>query len=388
MERAQELYQERLIRLNTAFANGKPDRVPILSMAAEYVYRIQDIRPIEAYQDRGVMEKAYRNFFSEVYFDGFLIPVIGRNKLDTLGLLGGGTSQYLPDGSFQTKPGSINVMEPSEYDDLIADPARFFIEKIMPRRFKLMAEDYSTEKYETFVAAIRSLLAGRSATQPVTDMLKHELGLVELQQGGMYNPVDIILDFLRDFQGISGDIKRRPEAVRDAGLAIMDWLLAMATMNPPDEHKRITIPMHLPTFLRPKEFERVYWPSYKKFAYALVERGYQIYYLFEGNYEHLHDYLQELPKNRVSGLFEHDDLKLVKKNLGHMMCIVGGMPTRMLYYQRPEECIAHVKNVLDTVAVDGGFILGPDVPMLSKTDGKLANFKAVNDFVHHYGLYS
>lgn len=388
MESVKKLYNERLKRLNTALANGKPDRVPIFSQTAEYVYRIQDIKPIEAYQSLKVTEKAYRNFYSEVYFDGFQIPVIGKGKLDTLRILGGGTSEFLPDGSFQTKPGSINVMDSSEYDELIKSPHKFFIEKIMPRRFKLMAEEYGPGKDEKFIEAVKSLLDGRSITKPVTDMLKNELGVVELAQGGMYNPVDIILDFLRDFKGIAMDVRRCPEAVRDAGLSIMDWLLEMATMNPPDPDRFITIPMHLPTFLRPKDFEKVYWPSFKKFAEALTEKGYKLFYLFEGNYEHLHEYLQELPKNKVAGMFEHDDLKLVKKNLGEMMCIVGGMPTNMLYFNTKEECIDHVKNVLDTVAIDGGFILSSDKPMLSKTDGKLENFKAVNEFVHNYGIYN
>jgi hypothetical protein len=219
-------------------------------------------------------------------------------------------------------------------------------------------------------------------------MLVNELGLVELAQGGMYNPVDIILDFLRDFRGMAQDVKRCPELVRDAGLAIMDWLLEVATMNPPNPDKFITIPMHLPTFLRPKDFEKVYWPSWKKFAEELTSRGYKIFYLFEGNYEHLHEYIQELPKNKVAAMFEHDDLQLVKKNLGDTLCIVGGMPTSMLYYKTKEECIAHVKHVIDTVAIDGGFILSADKPMLSPTDGTLENFKAVNEFAHNYGVYS
>jgi hypothetical protein len=151
METVKQLYQERLQRLNTALANGKPDRVPIFSQTAQYVYTIQGIKPIEAFKDPDVMKKAYRSFYSEVYFDGFQIPVIGKGKLDTLRILGGGTSEFLPDGTFQTKPGSINIMDPTEYPALIKNPYTFFIETIMPRRFKLMAENYTPEKYDKFL---------------------------------------------------------------------------------------------------------------------------------------------------------------------------------------------------------------------------------------------
>jgi len=387
MEDVKKLYAERLQRLKTALEGGKPDRVPIFSQAAEYVYRIQDIKPIEAHQNPEIMMQAYRNFYSEVYFDGFQIPPLWKGKYDSSKILGGGTSIFMEDGSFQTKPGSINVMDPSEYPELIENPVKFFAEKIMPRRFTLLAQDYTPEKLAQYVKGIRAFLENGPATKPVAEMLKNELGVVELAQGGMYNPVDIILDFLRDFHGIAQDVRRRPEQVRDAGLAIMDWLLDVATMNPPDPDKFITIPMHLPTFLRPKDFEKVYWPSFKKFAYALTDRGYRLFYLFEGKYEHLHEYLQELPRFKVAAMFEHDDLKLVRKNLGNTLCIVGGMPTSMLYYNTKEECIAHIKEVLDTVALDGGFILSADKPMLSKTDGTLENFKAVNEFAHNYAIY-
>lgn len=387
MDSVKKLHEERLTRLNTALANGKPDRVPIFSQTAEYVYTIQNIKPIDAFNDPDLMMKAYRTFYSEVYFDGFQIPPIGKGKMEMLTILGGGTSEYLPDGTFQTKPNSINVMDPSEYPELIKDPPRFFIEKILPRRYTLMAEEYSPEKEKKFIGALKSFLESGKATKPVTDMLVNELGLVDLAQGGTYNPVDIILDFLRDFKGIAQDVKRRPEEVRDAGLAIMDWLLEIVTMSPPDPNKFLTIPMHLPTFLNPRDFEKVYWPSWKKFAEELTQRGYKIFYLFEGKYEHLHEYIQDLPRNKIAALFEHDDLQLVKKNLGDTLCIVGGMPTNMLYYNTKEECINHAKQVLDTVAVDGGFIFSVDKPMLFPTDGTLENFKAVNEFVHNYGTY-
>ncbi len=321
------------------------------------------------------MMRAYRNFYSEVYFDGFQIPVISKGKLDTLRILDGGTSEFLPDGSFQTKPGSINIMDPGEYPELIKDPVRFFSEKVMPRRFKLMAEEYSPEKQAKFVEAVTSFLSGMTETQPVTEMLKNELGVVELAKGGMYAPVDIILDFLRDFHGMAQDVRRCPEMVRDAGLAIMPWLLDICMMNPPDPDKFLTVPMHLPTFLRPKDFEKVYWPSFKIFTETLVAKGYKIFFLFEGKYEHLHEYMQELPKNKVAAMFEHDDLQLVKKNLGNTLCIVGGMPTSLLYYGSKEENIAHAKKVLDTVAVDGGFIFSADKPMLSRPTARWRTLK-------------
>jgi uroporphyrinogen-III decarboxylase len=145
--------------------------------------------------------------------------------------------------------------------------------------------------------------------------------------------------------------------------------------------------MHLPQFLSPKDFERVYWPSFIKLANYFTNKGYVIRYYFESNYEHLYDYLQELPKGQIVGLFEDDDLRKAKKFLGNNMAIAGGMPTSLLYLGSTQECIDYAKALIDDLAPGGGYIFAMNKIMLSPTDGRAENLKAVTEFAHEYGVY-
>ncbi|QSX08250.1 hypothetical protein J0B03_10705 [Alkalibacter rhizosphaerae] len=386
MDQVEKLYQERLTRVSTAFKNGKPDRVPIFSLATTYVYTSQDIKPAEAFNDPAVAQKANVDFYNRLYFDGCGgVHASSNRKVGEI--LGGGIYEHIDDGTFQVKPNSINRMEADEYDELIESPHKFFINKIWPRRFDLMAEEYTPEKYEKFAAAIAEAGKGRQVNGPITEVIEKQLGLPCMFRGGMTNPVDIIFDYLRDFDGTMRDVKRNPTKVRDAGLAMVDWMLGMATMSPPDPDKVLIAPMHLPTFLNPRDFEKVYWPSWKKLVDEVTSRGYRVVYLFEGKYEHIYDYLQELPKNKVAGVFEHDDLKLAKEKLGDTMCICGGMPTSVIQNKTVQGSIDYVKEVIDTIAMDGGFVLTSTIPMMFKNDGKLENYEAVNKFVHEYAVY-
>jgi uroporphyrinogen-III decarboxylase len=386
MDQGAKSYQERLKRVSAAFRNEKPDRVPVFSLATTYVYTSQGFDPIEGYRDPEMAKKIHLDYYNNLYVDGCGGPH-ASNARKVEELMGGGIYEYKDDGTYQVRPKSIKKMEDHEYDELIASPHRFFIDKIWPRRFDLMAKEYSPEKYEQFVAALEENGKGGKVAGPIAKALEEEASVPCMFVGGLTNPVDLIFDYLRDFDGTMRDIKKRPEQVRDAGLAMVDWMLQLATMGPPHPDKMLVAPMHLPTFLNPKDFEKVYWPSWKKLAEEVTNRGYRIVYLFEGKYEHLYEFMQDLPKNKIAGVFEHDDLKKTKEKLGETLCICGGMPTSLIQNKTKQQCIDQVKEVIDTIAVDGGFILTSDIPMMFKNDGKLENYRAVNEFVHEYGVY-
>ncbi len=85
-----------------------------------------------------------------------------------------------------------------------------------------------------------------------------------------------------------------------------------------------------------------------------MERGHIVKCAFERKYEHLFDFLQDLPKNKTVGIMEDDDIRLVKKKLGDRMAIQGGLSTQTLYYASKEECLDIVKGLIDDLAPGGG----------------------------------
>ena len=303
MSNIEKLLEKRKKMMDTVFRNEQPERVPVTCGVSTWAYYYKGYKPKDGLENPEITEEVYRAVYKDFYFD----------SLDTSGpvtpyhpkineILGGGTFTFNQEGLHQTNPGSINVMSPEEYPELIKDPYEFMINKVFPRRYKLF-RDYDPEtKYRELCKMMNIRKKLLKQIERHNEIAEKEFALPSTVQGLLYAPIDYILDYLRDFAGIMSDIKRRPELVRDAGLALVQFNIDRIAGITPKAGTTVFIPMHLPTFLNPRDFEKVYWPSYKKLIYILVEKGFIVKCAFERKYEHLFDFLQELPKNRIVGM--------------------------------------------------------------------------------------
>ena len=298
----------------------------------------------------------------------------------TFDLWGGAMHSISDEGIIQIVPSAIEIMKPEEYPALIKNPSRYILEEVYPRRYKLLAIENPEEKYNKIV---ESIAVGFQCFENC--QTEENAGVISISAGEFINPVDYIFDFMRSFSGIVRDIRRTPEYVRDAGLAIADEVLKFTDTLPRESFRALRCPMHLPPFLKPKDFEKVYWPSFKKVADGVAAQGHNIFYLFEKNYMHLHEYLQELPKNKILGLFEEDDLKTVQKNLGGRMAFAGGITAELLRFGSRDECVNQTKYLIDTFGGDGNFMVSPNIPLVSINDAKPENLKAIYETTKNYG---
>ena len=103
---------------------------------------------------------------------------------------------------------------------------------------------------------------------------------------------------------------------------------------------------------------------------------------FEGVYDQRLEYLTELPKGKIIGMFDSSDLFKVKEILGDTMCIAGGMPVTLLQVGTPEKVKEHAKKIIDGIGREGGFIMSTD-NVLDETDPKLV--KTWVEFTKDYG---
>lgn len=384
MQDNSRLLNERKSMIETAMSNQKGNNVPVISLCATWAYYYIGKTPKEILYNPALIGDAFRALYKDFYWDGILISRTNGFSPKVIDTLGGGTYQYTEDGVQQTRPGSVNIMDINEYEELIKDPYQFVLEKVFPRRYSLMTRT-DDKKYEDMLSVVQDVFGMYGRYGAEDKISEEEFGIPQLLIPAKYNPVDVILDYLRDFQPILGDIKRKPDLVRDAGLALVDFCLDEIMPFQPSVGKALFVPMHLPQFLNAKDFEKVYWPSYKKVADAMAERGFKTIYYFERSYEHLFEFLQDLPAGKTIGLFESDDVRLAKKKLGKTMCVAGGMSTNLLYRGSKQQCIDHAKAIVDETAGDGGYIFTTDMIMLTPSDGKAENLHAVNEFVHEYG---
>ncbi len=371
-------------RIAKTFRREIPDKVPIFLAAETYIphYAGVELKDIKTYdQALEVSVKAAE----DLQYDCNYFPYLPNNVLQKgiMEILGGGMFTVSDDCIKQINPKLMEIMDADEYPEFIKDPFDYLLETVFPRRFKTLAMKDPEKKY----LKLKEFFSELDKLGDYCARFEQETGVALLQDNQLFfNPVDYLFDYLRSFS-IIRDIKARPEEVRDAGLALVDGILKYTALRKPVEYKTYFCPMHLPTFLSPRDFEKTYWPSFKLLTEGIVAQGHNIMFEFEVDYSHLYEYLQDLPKTGVAGIFEVKDMKPVKEKLGKTMAIAGGLDTNVLYHGTKEDCVDMVKRLIDDLAYDGGYFLTPGTPLCGPIDAKPENLKAALDCANEYGVY-
>ena len=376
-QRQTKLYKEKQERVAKTIRREEVDKPPFMLSADDYYpfYAGVEKSAVTSYD---MATDVVAKVSDDLQFDTSLFPWLPANLFyaPKIRILGGGTYTVRNFEKMQD-PEKVRIMGPEEYPELIKNPNTYLLETVLPRRFEVLQDINPEEKYNRIVEAV--LGEGQKFSNYMQAC--EEKGCHLTLSGLMVNPVDFLFDFFREFTGIVSDIKRCPELVRDAGLAISEAYKPIIRSMKPASDKAIFIPMHIPAFLSPRDFEKTYWPSFKGFAEYMVEQGHNVVYYFEKKYGHLFDYLQELPKKGIIGVFQEDDMRLVKKKLGSSMAVAGGLSTTLMQHGTKEECIEHVKGLIQDLCPGGGYFITPDTPMMYPVDGRPENLKAVADYI-------
>jgi uroporphyrinogen-III decarboxylase len=154
----------------------------------------------------------------------------------------------------------------------------------------------------------------------------------------------------------------------------------------PKELPCIIMPLHMPPFLNPRQFDRFYWPTFEKLVNGLTCRGYTVTLFFEGDWSKYYDHLTAL-KPHLIGIFEYGELKVIKEKLGKTMCIMGNYPIGALKSDSTEKCIDIAKKILDAAAPGGGYIFTTGKALLRGREIDFEKLKAVHNFVIENGRY-
>ncbi|MBF7097504.1 uroporphyrinogen decarboxylase family protein [Alkalibacter mobilis] len=381
-----KLYEERVQRMEDAYNRRVPDRVPVYSMVDNYAIHYAGYSLREILDDDEKHYKAYEKIMVDFHWDATMYSSITK-AMKFYEKIGGGTFEVTD--SLQVHSGTQNNMKEDEYKELAKNPEKFLLNTVYPRKYEVLREPFNLDTYKRFESGVDELFNFLKLAGNNTKRLKENHGVLVNRGASTFMPMDMLLDYLRDFQGTMLDIRRRPEEVVEACDSMADYLLERIFSSYPEHVPGMTvfIPLHTPQFLRPKVFEQVYWPSFIKILNKLHEKGMKALCYFERNWEHLYDYLKEVPQDTVVGYFEDDDIRKAKRELGGKMCIVGGMPVSKLMYGTEQECIDVAKSLIDDLAPGGGYIFCTNVILHNAGDTKPENLRAVNEFVRDYGKY-
>lgn len=388
----EKLFQQRADRLSKAFKHEIPDRVPIALMIETWAAHYAGHDIVDAGFDYPKLRESFLKVADDFEEIDAFPPAFGVRPGNLYAATGSREFSYFgedgkPFASVQhTEAG--NVMTAEEYPEFIADPFKFIIEKQLPRRFAAFDKPASQQAIAYGQASVVFKTYMEEAIIKLGGQLAVEKGMPCLFKGSTEMPMDVMMDYFRGFKGISTDIRRHKDEVIAACEAVFPLMLKRAIHNVETGiFPGIFIPLHIPTYLRPKDFETFYFPTFKKMVDTLVENDCTPILFMEGNWEPYFDFINQLPKKKVVGLIESGDFKKMKSAIGDTLCIMGGMPVDVINYSTKAEAIKYTEKLIDDMAPGGGYIFALDKVLLAPNDANPENLKAVLQTVDKYGVY-
>ncbi|MCR3922010.1 MAG: uroporphyrinogen decarboxylase [Firmicutes bacterium] len=287
------------------------------------------------------------------------------------------------DGFFQHP--DISPLELEEYPEFIKDPFEFITNKIQPRVFGMLQDDPVFGHVKIKIA--RDVVASKFAGMGAKLTEKYQRANVLAPGALLWAPYDFIADYIRSFSKISTDIKRKPQWVLDACEAVLEYEIRQIKNTPlRGEIPTIGYPLHMPPFMRPKEVEKFWWPTFKKLIVATQEAGFLPSIFCEANWDAHLDLLNDLP-GRVILSFETSDQKLIAQKVSTRHIYSHGYPAVLLKTGTKQQCIDEAKSTLDNLAGAGNYIFSPNKAAIRGTDFKTENLQAVIEFLKDYGKY-
>jgi len=384
----EQLFEERLGRYQRSIALEPVDRVPIAVGSNTFAETYGGASKQEVVYDPArwlECEMAFCRDFPAVDVlrnNRFWVPLYDAVDLKTYKFPG----RDLPlDTPLQFVEEEYMLAE--DYDAFIASPAQYMMETFLPRIFGEMGKGPARSHFAFLKAGLAQAKYGEIMRNRGIQ-LQTQCGMPQPMAGASMAPMDAMGDVMRGLRGILRDTMRQPDKLLEACELMVPIMIrfALATADPLRRYP-VFIPTHKPTFMSPKQFDRFYWPSFKKVLLGILEGGHKVRCYLEGDWSpHWHHFL-ELPKGSM--LLDIDDpadnIFKAKREIGHHMCLAGGIASTQFILGTPEEMDERVKLLCESCMPGGGYILSGSCYIPSNT--KPENYRAMVDAALKYGWY-
>jgi hypothetical protein len=411
---SQELRREREQRVTEAIHLRPTDRVPVSCEIGNFAAKYAGVSCSAAYYDWDAWLEAYRITLQDFQPDlAFTRPPSAGKGMEYL------DPKYMrwpgygvdPNHSFQAV--EIESMTEDEYGLFLQDTADFMIRYRLPRMngslecFSMLPALSDTGWMDPWAAQNLAILLTDPRMEAMIESLKKagrefrkllpkmeefngiliDYGIPLLFQGAAMPPYDVVSNSMRGMKGTMLDMYRNQDQLLEACELILQKMLARP-MPAPNEYGNTRIFMTntrgSDDFMSTKQFDRFYWPTFRKLVMALIERGATPCIFFEGTFTSRLEYLLDFPKGSILVRLDRTDIFKAKEVLKDHLCIEGNVPCSLLQIGSVQEVKEHCKRLIDEVGRGGGYILGPR----SSTDEvKPENLKAMIDFTKDYGRY-
>ena len=299
------------------------------------------------------------------------------------------TKSFVMSKSGMIQHPEVSGMEEDEYDEFIADPAKFSADKVQIR----LNEGYQGSRWDMVYNYMKQYFASMDVSRAFAEAnayIRDKYGMFTPPEGttGMTSPpFDSLADYNRGFTKISVDIKRRPQKVLDAIEALMPQCIAMQKMSRVDILGSSRIMTHMGVFLNQRDFDKFYWPTFNKLCHIAGERGQRMYIFCEGDWTRFIDELSELPAGTRLWL-EYGDPQKFKDRLGNKFILSGFYPLTLLRNGTKQQCIDKAKELVDILAPGGNYFFDFDKHALDLNDINPENYVATLEWLVDNGKYA
>jgi hypothetical protein len=409
---ARQLIVEREKRITDAIHLKPTDRVPIICGMGYFPAKYVGIPSSAAYYDFDAWLAAYRKTLTDYHADmifhqgftpGKAMEILKPNNLRWPGY---GVDPYKGHQSIE-----IESMQAEDYDAYLADSTDFMFRTMVARSSDELIGWANLPKLDVLgsgmgaqglamalsdpgvAKAIKVMQkAGRemrkwTKRQAKFTQMMLDCGYPQYFQGSAGPPFDRLSIAMRGMRGTMMDMYRNPEKIIATCEKILENALK-TPLPPPNEFGNIrlfmTITRGSDDFLSKAQFDKFYWPTFRKLIHSLIARGGTPCVFLEGKFNSKLEYLLDFPKEKMLIRLDTTDIQRAKEVLKDHLCIQGNVPSSLLQTGSVQDVKDYCKNLIDTVGKDGGFILSPR----SSTDEvKPENLKAMIDFTREYGVY-
>ncbi|WP_005034100.1 uroporphyrinogen decarboxylase family protein [Holophaga foetida] len=367
MKTSQDLFQERLNRIQTAVALGRPDRVPVVTTCTGFAARYTGTKMAEFCANPKLAAEIMLSTIQEMgeidgtqfaLFSPYLLSMGMGCKVDIPGV------ELHEDMPYQIH--ETELMKESDYDFIIEKGYDEFYEKHLEENLP----DTLAHLGEAFEALPQATMNVIQAGLPI---LSPAIAAIPFEQ----------FSGIRSMARFVSDTFRIPEKVLEASEIAMESTLSTLKATIQQTHPMgvfIGFGRSNRGSLSKRQQEKFVYPHFRRIVDAVIAEGAIPLLHCDQDWTQDAEFLLSLPKGKcILQLDGASDIFALKKSVGHHMCLMGDVQAAKLALGTPDEVYAYSRRLVEEVGPEG-FILsqGCDMP----TNAKAENYRAMVSAVH------
>ncbi|MFZ7120088.1 MAG: hypothetical protein ACOWWH_03965 [Eubacteriaceae bacterium] len=387
------LVEERSQIYSDFYNNKLPKRMPVeASFPNSIIAEYGGLDPISYQYNYTMLAAPAEELCGKIYSDACPVapPNIVGTRTPTIYQLLNSRNFVMSKGG-QVQHPEVVGMFPEEYPQLIEGGFDFLLETVVPRQHPNLSLDDPIKRSTALEMGKTALMNDTMSFIPIYMGLLQKFSYYPGSPMGSFGvteaPLDFVADQLRSFSGMSLDLRRNREFVKEACEVVLPLVFAWGLPAVPHPEGGAMLPLHMPTFMREKDFVELYIPTLKKQLEQYASVGVRPTLFCEDDWTRYLDIIHdELPAG-TKLMFEYGDPKTIKDKLGKKFLLNGLFPVSSLSLDTPAQIVDRAKEFLDIMMPGGGYLFGFDKVLLGAKDANIETWVALNEFLRDYMVY-